>query len=285
MPTLIEIFGWFETGDIPTQDQFRATFSSFRHKENKIPFNEVEGLSTIFENTVTNNIFTAFKDETNSKIINLAKKDGSNLLPTDVISWKAALGLANVAFVDTLDNGGTVIIEGNVHTKEQVIGMLDMLRQQVDGSYQTIQEIKDSLVSNDLDLDELQEIVNFIKKNREDIELLQQISVGNTKDDKVELVADYLRWGALNLQNQFNDVVYDKIQTIEAGAGTRETIIITEDSFFTHNLNSYDFVCEAYDTVTLYKLPLKIKIVDANNIYIAFDSKPTNNINVTIKKI
>lgn len=281
MPTLIEIFGWFETGDIPTQDQFRATFSSFRHKENKIPFNEVEGLSTIFENTVTNNIFTAFKDDTNSKIINLAKKDGSNLLAADVISWKNALGLANIAVVDSVDGD----IEGNVHTKEQVISMLDMLRLQIDGSQQTIEEIKESLVSNDLDLDELQEIVNFIKKNREDIELLQQISVGNTKDDKVELVGSYNRWGALNLQNQFNDTVYDKIQAIESGAGTRETIIITEDSFFTHNLNSYDFVCEAYDTVTLYKLPLKIKIVDANNIYIAFDSKPLNNINVTIKKI
>ncbi|OBW40795.1 hypothetical protein AB670_02746 [Chryseobacterium sp. MOF25P] len=284
MASLIEIFGWFETGDIPTQDQFRTTFASFRHKENKIPLNEVEGLAAIFENTVTNNIFNGFKDDVNSKIINLAKKDGSNLLPADVISWKKALGLANIAVVDSEDDDETVII-GNVYTKKQVIGMLEVFREQVNGSYQTIEEIKEMLVSNDLDLDELQEIVNFIKKNREDIELLKQISVGNTKDDKVELVANYARWGALNLQNQFNDVVYDKIQAIESGAGTRETIIITDDSFFTHNLNSYDFVCEAYDTVTLYKLPLKIKIVDANNIYIAFDSKPTNNINVTIKKI
>lgn len=173
MASLSDIFSWFETGDTPTQDQFRATFSSFRHKENKIPFNEVEGLANIFENTVTNNIFTAFKNETNANIINLAKKDGSNLLPVDVISWKAALGLANVAFVDTLDNGGTVIIEGNVHTKEQVITMLDMLRQQVDGSYQTIEEIRQTLVSNDLDLDELQELVDYLKENRRKIELLQ----------------------------------------------------------------------------------------------------------------
>lgn len=284
MASLIEIFGWFETGDIPTQDQFRTTFASFRHKENKIPLNEVEGLAAIFENTVTNNIFNGFKDDVKSKIINLANKDGSNLLPADVISWKKALGLANIAVVDSGDDDETVII-GNVYTKEQIIGMLEVFREQVNGSYQTIEEIKEMLVSNDLDLDELQEIVNFIKKNREDIELLKQISVGNTKDDKVELVANYARWGALNLQNQFNDVVYDKIQAIESGAGTRETIIITDDSFFTHNLNSYDFVCEAYDTITLYKLPLKIKIVDANNIYIAFDSKPTNNISVTIKKI
>lgn len=280
MALLSEIFGWFETGDIPTQDQFRATFASFRHKENKIPFNEVEGLATAFENTVTDSGFTAFKDDVNTKIIQLAKKDGSNLLPADVISWKNALGIANIAVVDSLD------AEGNVYSKEQVLTMLDMLRQQVDGSYQVIEDIRQTLVSNDLDLDELQEIVDYIKKNREDIELLQQVSVGNTTDDRITLIDNYPGWG-VNLQNQLNQLVFEKIKMMESAVSNygRYREGISGNAVINHNLETYDFVCEAYDNVTLYKVPIRVRILNENSIEITFDDQPINDIKVTISKI
>jgi hypothetical protein len=285
MASLLEIFGWFETGDIPTQDQFRATFSSFRHKENKIPFNEVEGLATAFQNTVTDSGFTAFKDDVNGKIIQLAKKDGSNLLPVDVISWKDALGIASIAVVDSLDENGAVV-EGNVYNKDQVLSMLDMLRAQVDGSYDVIENIRLSLVSNDLNLDELQEIVDFIKKNREDIELLQQISVGNTTDDRITLTGNYPGWG-VNLQNQLNDLLYEKTTMIESVVANygKHREGITGDAVINHNLDTYEFVCEAYDAVTLYKVPIRVRILSENSIEITFDDQPINAIKVTISKI
>lgn len=280
MASLIEIFGWFETGDVPTQDQFRATFSSFRQKENKIPFNEVEGLATAFQNTVTDSGFTAFKDDVNGKIIQLAKKDGSNLLPSDVIGWKDALGIANIAVVDSLD------AEGNVYNKDQVLTMLDLLRQQVDGSYQVIEDIRQTLISNDLDLDELQEIVDYIKKNREDIELLQQVSVGNTTDDRVTLIDSYPGWG-VNLQNQLNQLVFEKIKMMEAAVSNygRYREGISGNAVINHNLQTYDFVCEAYDNVTLYKVPIRVRILNENSIEITFDDQPINDIKVTISKI
>ena len=48
MVSLATIFSWFETGDFPTEQQFRETFSSFFHKSEKIPATQIEGLLSIF---------------------------------------------------------------------------------------------------------------------------------------------------------------------------------------------------------------------------------------------
>jgi len=44
MVSLATIFSWFETGDFPTQQQFRDTFSSFWHKSEKIDATAIEGI-------------------------------------------------------------------------------------------------------------------------------------------------------------------------------------------------------------------------------------------------
>ncbi|WP_139422968.1 hypothetical protein [Chryseobacterium mulctrae] len=287
MPTLIEIFGWFETGDIPTQDQFRATFASFRHKENKIPFNEVEGLATAFENTVTDSGFTAFKDDVNTKIIQLAKKDGSNLLPADVISWKDALGIASIAVVDSLDENGAVV-EGNVYNKDQVLVMLDMLRQQVEGNNQIVEQIRETLVSNDLNLDELQEIVDYIKQNREAIEALQAVIIGSTTDDKITLTGNYSTWGAISLQNQFNDTVYNKIIHVEDQLNVgkiKHEEVIQVNTTIDHKLDTIDLLVVAIDMVTKYNVPVRYQIVDPDNLRVEFDDLPVNPLRITIRKL
>lgn len=46
MANLETILSWFQTGDNPTEEEFRQTFSSFRHKDIKIPITEVEGLES-----------------------------------------------------------------------------------------------------------------------------------------------------------------------------------------------------------------------------------------------
>lgn len=288
MASLIEIFGWFETGDVPTQDQFRATFSSFRHKENNIPFSEVEGLTQAFENTVSDSGFTTFKDDVNGKIIQLAKKDGSNLLPPDVISWKNALGISSIAVVDSLDENGAVVAEGNVYNKDQVLTMLDMLRQQVEGSYQVVEQIRETLVSNDLNLDELQEIVDYIKQNREDIEALQAVIIGSTTDDKITLTGNYSTWGAISLQNQLNDTVYNKIIHVEDQLNVgkiKHDEVVQVNTTILHELNTIDLIVVAFDMVTKYNVPVRYQIVDTNNLRVEFDDLPVNPLRITIRKI
>lgn len=52
MTDLETILSWFQTGDMPTQEEFRETFSSFRHNSTKIPIAEVEGLQSSLNNKV-----------------------------------------------------------------------------------------------------------------------------------------------------------------------------------------------------------------------------------------
>lgn len=47
MTDLETILSWFQTGDMPTQEEFQQTFLSFRHKNTKIPLTEVEGLEAV----------------------------------------------------------------------------------------------------------------------------------------------------------------------------------------------------------------------------------------------
>lgn len=50
MTDLKTILSWFQTGDFPTEEEFQQTFSSFRHKETKIPIAEVENLESSLNN-------------------------------------------------------------------------------------------------------------------------------------------------------------------------------------------------------------------------------------------
>jgi hypothetical protein len=47
MTDLETILSWFQTGDMPTEEEFRQTFSSFRHKNTKIPITEIDGLENL----------------------------------------------------------------------------------------------------------------------------------------------------------------------------------------------------------------------------------------------
>jgi len=47
MTDLETILSWFQAGDIPTAEEFKQTFSSFRHKNTKIPITEIDGLEDL----------------------------------------------------------------------------------------------------------------------------------------------------------------------------------------------------------------------------------------------
>lgn len=282
--TLQQIFSWFEKGDVPTEEQFKLTFSAFWHKDNQIPFEKIKGLSDVFQDTVSNEAYEIFKENLQTRLDMLVKIDASNLDAETKQLWKKALGIEFIATIDS----SIEIKDGNVYAKEQINNFLNVIHDKVDGFGSIVEDIRQTLTSNDVNLDELQEIVTYIKQNREQIELLQEVIIGSTTDDKIDLVGNYAEWGAITLQNQFNDVLYDKIQEIEGSIDTgkvRHQEQIRANSTIIHNLNTYDFVVEAYDTVTMYTLPIKVRRANLNTVDIEFDSPPQNFISITIRKI
>jgi len=52
MTDLETILSWFQTGDMPTEEEFRQTFSSFRHKNTKIPIEEIDRLESLLNSKI-----------------------------------------------------------------------------------------------------------------------------------------------------------------------------------------------------------------------------------------
>jgi len=276
------IFSWFEKGDIPTEYQFKQTFSSFRHLDEKIKMDEVMGLHEAFQQTLSTTIFTNHLEDENAHISALAKLNAANLTDANVEEWKEKLKIKLAATID----GGEEI--GNVYTKEQISEIVNVIQAKDNEMLEHIAKINEILRSNDANLDELQEIVGYIKENREQIELLKEVVIRNISDDKINLVGIYSNWGAITYQNQFNDLVYDKIKKIEDAASSekiKHEERVRGDSRIKHDLDTLSFVIEAYDTVTMFTIPLKVRRIDTNNIEVLFDSLPPNIIQLTIKKI
>ncbi len=51
---LSTILSWFKTGDIPTEFQFKATWQSFWHKNEKIPAQQIENIDVLFSEKADN---------------------------------------------------------------------------------------------------------------------------------------------------------------------------------------------------------------------------------------
>lgn len=87
MATLPQIFSWFQTGDIPTQEQFQQTFSSLRHKDDKLKISEITDL----EQSLNNKLDSSHTNDENAHNAVLSQKDASNLTDDDVAKWKEKL--------------------------------------------------------------------------------------------------------------------------------------------------------------------------------------------------
>ena len=112
---------WFKTGSKPTQDQFWNWIDSFWHKDELIPQDKIQNLSTTLSGK-------ADADQ----LANKANADASGLTQEQKSAWKEALSVrevpANIALVDKLDK------EGNVYSKEQVTELLDNLDKNIGNS-------------------------------------------------------------------------------------------------------------------------------------------------------
>lgn len=120
MADLSTILSWFETGDIPTQEQFQQTFSSFRHKDVNITMNDITGLESVLNNKLGTNHST----DVNAHNSVLAKIDASNLNYDNIQLWKQTLGVGdipdNVALVDVGE-------APEVYNKAQILAMTMLL--------------------------------------------------------------------------------------------------------------------------------------------------------------
>jgi len=146
-----------------------------------------------------------------------------------------------------------------------------------------IEKIKKKLLSDDLSLDDLQEIVTFIKKNRADIEALKALPIGESSEDKVKLLLNYDWLQSPKNQQEFNKQIYDKFLLISQ-TPTSAIVQITESTVFPNTLETENVIIQARDSVT----GKKINVDDyATNqiIEIKMFGEIVNPINILILKV
>jgi hypothetical protein len=270
------IFSWFETGDFPTETQFKDTFLSFYHKDDLIPMEGIEGFEEIFQLFASAEAFQKHLTDPAAHSEYLAQLNAGNLTPAHVDNWKNKLGIKNVATVDSSEQSG------NVYTKIQVDGFVDELKDADKNLASDIEKIKRILLSNDLSLDELQEIIDFIKESRDDIEALKAVS-GQTSEDKVKLLLDYDWLSSPKNQQEFNRQIYDKVLLLSQTA-TSAVVQITGSAVFPNTLETENVIIQARDSVTGKKINIDDYATN-QTIEIKMLGDLANPINILILKV
>lgn len=159
---------WFSNFKKPTQEQFWAWIDSFWHKSEKIPMDSIEGLRDVIQDTASAEqlrnhlsdtnahraLFEGKVDKVPGKI--LSSNDFTNELRTKLE------GLQNVDISGLLPKGGYT------------------------GTAQNLKELIDSIMnilqSPDTELDELREIVAFIKQNKRTLDTLGIDNIAGLRD-------------------------------------------------------------------------------------------------------
>lgn len=271
------IFSWFQSGDFPTEAQFKATFSSFYHKDYPIPVENIEGLEDLSQLFAGADAFQNHLNDSNAHSVHLALLNAGNLTPAHVNSWKSKLG---IEYGGTIDGGNQ---PGNVYTKIQSNGFVNELKDADRNLASEIETIKRVLLSSDLSLDELQEVVDFIKKNRADIEALKAISLEETKEDKVKLLLDYTFLDSPKNQQEFNQQIYNKVLSISQ-TPTSAVVQITESAVFPNPVETENVIIQARDSVTGKKINIDDYATN-QTIEVKMLGEITNPINILILKV
>lgn len=271
------IFSWFQSGDFPTEAQFKATFSSFYHKSYPIPIESIEGFEEIFQSFASADALQKHLMDSEAHSDYLALRNGSNLTSAEVDSWKNKLEIDHMG---TIDSSYQL---GNVYTKIQSDGFVDELKESDNDLAFEIGKIKEILLSSDLALDELQEIVAFIKKNRADIEALKAVSLEETKEDKVKLLLDYDWLNSPKNQQEFNRQIYDKVLSISQTPSSA-MVQVTGSTVFPNILETENVIIQARDSVTGKKINIDDYATN-QTIEINMLGETVNPINILILKV
>jgi len=168
MTAITTLYNWFSDLKKPTGAQFKALIDSFFHKSEKIPMTSIEGLENVIQGTASaeqlrnhltdsqahNGLFDAKVDKVPGKI--LSSNDFTNELRTKLE------GLQNVDISQLLPKGGYT-------------GTAQNLKELIDNIMRILQ-------SPDTELDELREIVAFIKQNKRTLDTLGIDNIAGLRD-------------------------------------------------------------------------------------------------------
>lgn len=152
MASLNNIKGWFKTGFKPTQQQFEDTWDSFWHKDENIPVANIDGIDNLLNQkankSVVDNHLTdasAHSEKFSTKEDKNKKGQAGGYVPLDEFIKIAADYLR---IVDDLVTGGT----DRILSAQQGVELQSQINQ-----------INILLQSNDVNLDNVQELVDAIK--------------------------------------------------------------------------------------------------------------------------
>lgn len=168
MTAITTLYNWFSDLKKPTGAQFKALIDSFFHKSEKIPMTSIEGLENVIQGTASaeqlrnhladsqahNGLFDGKVDKVPGKI--LSSNDFTNELRTKLE------GLQNVDISQLLPKGGYT-------------GTAQNLKELIDNIMRILQ-------SPDTELDELREIVAFIKQNKRTLDTLGISNIAGLQD-------------------------------------------------------------------------------------------------------
>lgn len=274
----IQVYQYFQTGDVPTEAQFQFLFSSIRFNDEKVLMSDVSGLDAVIQGTASAEQLNAHFNDSLAHAGTLALLDGSNLKTSDVNAWKSKL---NISYAATVDGGGTT---GNVYRKDQIEQFINDLKTQDDEALELLEQLRTMLTSNDVNLDELQEVVNYIKENRADIEALQAVVIGQTTDDKINLKDGYGRFASdPKTQRELNRAFYDWY--VNEITGNKDMVqVITQSELFNHGFGTDKLIIQVRDSVTGRKMNCE-EYVTSTTIQINFLDDVPNPCNVLITKL
>ncbi|MCC4211340.1 hypothetical protein [Leeuwenhoekiella parthenopeia] len=216
--SLANIKNWFLTGLKPTQTQFWSVFDSFRHKDEKIPQGDVDQLAETLDAKAEKQAFETHLNDAqahnslfNAKVDKIA---GKGLSTEDLTSELLALIQSALQRVDVQDLPDSP--ETELPASANQVRLLNV----------AVTNILNLLNSDDVTLDELQEVVDFIKANREDLQNLAIPNIAGLVDAlaaKVDVVA-----GKALSTNDFTDaykaqldnppVTYERVQDFSSNA-------------------------------------------------------------------
>ena len=252
---------WFLTGLKPTQEQFFSTWDSFWHKDDSIPAENIEGLDTFLAEKADKEALDGHLDDPNahselfdevptktSDLINDGEDGIPFLLDSDLnrsnnISSGSTEDLATSLAVKTVNdkvNDNSSDIDNLENSKVEITDIVDNLTSTATNRTlsanqgkmlkELIDNINTLIASDDTTLDEIQELVNYIKQNKTDLETLGvsniaglQTSLDNlansitTINTSLENKVDKVTGKRLS-ENDFTDYYKGKLSGIDAGA-------------------------------------------------------------------
>ncbi|TDX11213.1 hypothetical protein [Flavobacterium sp. S87F.05.LMB.W.Kidney.N] len=169
--TLNTIKSWFQTGLKPSQKQFWDTWDSFRHKFEKVPMTDIEGLDSVFDSKVDKLQLEEHNTNQNAHAeLFAAKEDKSQkgtaggYVPLDELS-KIAYNYLNI--INNLTSGGST----SLLSAEQGV----VLQNQITA-------VNTLLASDNIDLDTIQKIVNTIQQIQTSLDVIfvNDLTTGGT---------------------------------------------------------------------------------------------------------